>query len=330
MKRKNRILVVDPDTRTHALCAEVFTADKNDVLFAHTAAEALTALRDTPVTVLITEITLDGAHGLALVAHARRGNPACVVVVLTSEPSAATAVRALRADVDDYVFKHADSVGHLSASVRAALRKRAREGEVQRLLEQLTELNEAFLSSLHQLRRENLQLTEQLERPQAADAIWTMLVVDDDVAVVALLETLLRSQGFSVEGANSGAEARRLLAANTYDLVLTDKNLGDANGLDLVREIRANSPQTRVLVMTGFATVDSAVEAIHTGAAGYLRKPFEDLSVVVNRVDEVLDDIGQTRAEQRYMQAIAAQNQQFVTRYRMLKQKLETLQKSRP
>lgn len=329
MKRKNRILVVDPDTRTHALCAEVFPATTYDVDFVRTGAEAAAAIRRDPPTVLITEVAVDGTDGLGLAAQVRRQNPLSVVVVLTAQPTAATAARALRADVDDYLLKHADTIGRLRSSVHNGLRKRARAVEVERLLEQLTELNETFLDSMHQLQRENLQLAERLERPQAQDDQWRMLVVDDDVAVVALLETLLRSQGFLVDGANSGAEARRLLADQAYHLVLTDKNLGDFNGLDLVREVRERSPQTRVLVMTGYATVDSAVEAIQTGAAGYLLKPFEDLSVVLTRVDELIEDIKQTRAEQRYLHAIAEQNQKFVTRYRMLKHKLETLRRDR-
>jgi DNA-binding NtrC family response regulator len=92
---------------------------------------------------------------------------------------------------------------------------------------------------------------------------------------VAVLEALLRSQpGIDVTGLTHGAEARLALANEVFDLVLTDVQLGDDNGVDLAAWIHENRPSTAVALMTGFATVDSAVAAIREGVIGYLQKPF--------------------------------------------------------
>ncbi len=179
---------------------------------------------------------------------------------------------------------------------------------------------------MSELQRANLELEEQLRPPDDHRGSFRMLVVDDEAPTVALLATLLKSQGFAVDGAHSGTEARALFAVNKYDLVLTDKNLGDASGVDLIGEIHAVNPDTRVLLMTGFATVESAVDAIHLGAVGYLRKPFNDLSVVIHRVDEALDELKDERAKDRYTYAMRDQNTDFLDRYRLLKNKLATLQ----
>jgi DNA-binding NtrC family response regulator len=321
------ILVVDDDPRVHRACRELFAKHAWDLRHAETGAQALEEVEVRVPTVVVTELSLPDMHGLHLAQRLRRADPALALVVLTGDPSARTATRALRMGVDDYVVKSADSAEHLRASVRKALKRRAYDAEVQRLLVQLTELNEAFLANMADLDRANHELREQLEAPDESPDGWRVLVVDDDVTIVALLETLLRSQGFQVGGANSGAEARELFQNNRYDLVLTDKNLGDANGVDLIREIHAVHPATRVLLMTGFATVESAVEALRFGAVGYLRKPFNDLSVVINRVDEILAELKGERDRQRYIHAFQSRNADFLGRYRLLKTKLVTLQK---
>lgn len=326
------ILVVDEDSRTHSTCIELFERSGFELRTATAGAEALEEVRLRPPDALITELALEGVDGLTLIHHARAVHPHMAIVVLTAEPSAASAARAIRLRVDDYVIKHADSVAHLRQTVRHALRRRARESEVERLLEELTELNEQFLANMAELQRANLELEERLRPPPAESEdgeTWRVLVVDDDVAIAALLETLLRSQGFEVEGANSGAEARRLFRTRRFDLALMDKNLGDANGVELIREIHEVNPDTRVLLMTGYATLDSAVEALHHGAVGYLRKPFEDLGVVLGRVDEVLEQLREERARHRYLHAFRTRHADFLARYRLLKTKLVTLQKSR-
>ncbi len=323
------LLVVDPDPRTHRACDDLFGRSFT-VEHAGSGREALALLDARAPDVLVTEIALGDMDGLALVRQARAAGHRAAVVVMTGTPSARTAARALRLGVDDYILKQADSAEHLRNSVRHALKRHVHQSEVQRLLIELTELNEAFLQNMAALDQANQQLREALEPPAERDGAWRMLVVDDEVATVALLETLLRSQGFEVDGANSGAEARAMFGARRYDLVLTDKNLGDANGVDLIKEIHALHPDTQVVLMTGFATVDSAVDAMHFGAVGYLRKPFEDLSVVVNRVDEVVQQQKAERARSRYVHAFRERNADFLARYRLLKTKLMTLQRRAP
>lgn len=335
MARRNppSILVADEDRRTHASCADLFEKAGFEVRGAYSGPEALEAVREQPPDALICELSLPEVDGLTVMHRVRDEHPFMAIIVLTAEPSAASAVRALRLRADDYVIKHADSVSHLQQTVRRALRRRAREAEVERLLVELVDLNEQFLANMAELERANQELEERLAPPEPAEdeeRPWRMLVVDDDATVAALLETLLRSQGFVVEGANSGAEARALFADGSFDLVLADKNLGDASGVDLIPEIHAANPDTRVLLMTGYATLDSVVEAMNYGAVGYLRKPFEDLSVVINRVDEVVEQMEEERAQQRYLQAFRTRHADFLARYRLLKNKLLTLQQGEP
>jgi two-component system response regulator HydG len=112
-----------------------------------------------------------------------------------------------------------------------------------------------------------------------------ILVVDDDSSVRSACAEIAASLGFATEVANSVSAARTALAQGSIDLVLLDLKLPGGGGLSLLDEIRARHPQTIVVVMTAFATVGSAVEAMRVGAGDYLTKPFtlEELSSTLER-----------------------------------------------
>jgi DNA-binding NtrC family response regulator len=325
------ILVVDDDGRVLRACEELFSGAGYAVRTARTAEDALDEIRRRPPAALLTEIPLPGMDGLTLIRRARRLAPNVVAIVLTAHPSASAAARALRLGVDDYVIKHADSVGYLRRAVPLALRRRAHQVETSRLLADLADLNEEFLRNIAELEQANLELQAQLRPPPGEEGPFRILVVDDDEKIVALLETLLASQpGLLVTGVTSGAEARAELSSRRFDLVMADKNLGDDDGVDLIGEVHARHPDTAVLLMTAYATLESAVAAMHHGAVDYLQKPFPDLGMVVDVVLEVRRKVREEREKRRYVHSLQSRHTDFVARYRLIKNKLLTLQREPP
>ncbi len=320
------ILVADADPRTEALCTSLFAAQgRFTVQACRTAQAAQAALQAQAPAALICEVALADGDGLAVAERAREAYPALPIVVLTGEPTARTAAQAVRLGLDDYLLKQADSVNLLQRAVHEAIRRRAREGEVSRLLHEMAALNDQFVDAIERLERTNLELADRIAPPAPDEGAWRILVVDDEPNTVALLETLLRSQEYEVDGATSGAEARGLFTTRAYDVVLTDKNLGDESGVSLIAEIHRVNRSTRVLLMTGFATIESAADAMRLGAVGYLRKPFEDLQVVLDQIDAVIEEITRERAERRYFHQFKGRNSAFLARYRLIKNKLATL-----
>jgi two-component system response regulator HydG len=101
-----------------------------------------------------------------------------------------------------------------------------------------------------------------------------ILIVDDEVKLGKMLAQMLAGQGYAVERAQGGKEALDRLASERFDVVITDLKMPDVDGLTVLRTARRNSPSTDVLVMTAFASVETAVEAMREGAADYLNKPF--------------------------------------------------------
>jgi len=108
-----------------------------------------------------------------------------------------------------------------------------------------------------------------------------ILVVDDDRIVLVGLEGVLRHGGFQVTTASSGQEAVELLDSKSFDLVLTDLVLQDVDGIAVLKQTHQSNPETVVIVITGFASVNSAIEALRQGAFDYLIKPCEDEEILI-------------------------------------------------
>jgi len=114
-----------------------------------------------------------------------------------------------------------------------------------------------------------------------------ILVVDDSPPTVEVIVRNLMSRGYRVWSASSVTEAIRMLESATVDLVITDMKMPGIGGLELVRHVRENFQDTQVVMITGFPSIDSAVEAVKSGADEYLAKPFTD-EELLSAVEKVL------------------------------------------
>jgi DNA-binding NtrC family response regulator len=112
-----------------------------------------------------------------------------------------------------------------------------------------------------------------------------VLIVDDDAPVRKACAEIAGSLGYATQVADCVQAARAALARGPVDMVLLDLKLPGGGGIAVLEEVRAQHPETIVVVMTAFATVNSAVEAMRIGAGDYLTKPFtlEELSTVLDR-----------------------------------------------
>ena len=112
-----------------------------------------------------------------------------------------------------------------------------------------------------------------------------ILIVDDELSIVQVLKTLLSKNGHNVSTAADGAEAMKLLKEQVFDLLITDIRLPEMDGISLLKNARELQSHLAVIVMTAYAKVDSAVEAMKNGAFDYVTKPFkfDELLLTVQR-----------------------------------------------
>src|SRR2546429_2462974 len=102
-----------------------------------------------------------------------------------------------------------------------------------------------------------------------------VLVVDDEESVVVTIKAILQLDGYNVSTTTSGCKAREVVRHTEYALVLTDLRLEDGDGLDVLKAVRENHPETITIMLTGYASLESAIQALRAGAYDYLVKPSE-------------------------------------------------------
>ena len=109
---------------------------------------------------------------------------------------------------------------------------------------------------------------------------YRILVVDDAADAREVIQTQLEDQGYRVAACGSVEEALALLAATPFDVIITDLRMPRASGLELVRHVRGNLADAEIMIITGYPTIEGAVEAVKTGAEHYLAKPFTEQELV--------------------------------------------------
>lgn len=101
-----------------------------------------------------------------------------------------------------------------------------------------------------------------------------ILVVDDEDIVRTSCSRTLSPEGYEVRLAKNGVEGLKMASEERFDLVLTDLKMPDMDGIEVLRIIKEKWPETAVIIVTGYQTVDTAVKAIKLGAYDYIEKPF--------------------------------------------------------
>mgnify|MGYP001101323712 FL=1 len=102
-----------------------------------------------------------------------------------------------------------------------------------------------------------------------------ILVVDDDISHCTILQALLQGWGYRVESAHNGMQALEQVRQHVFDLVLCDIRMAEMDGIETLKEIKTLNPSIPVLIMTAYSSVDTAVEALKSGALDYLIKPLD-------------------------------------------------------
>ena len=115
-----------------------------------------------------------------------------------------------------------------------------------------------------------------------------ILVVDDDNLMREFLDETLRRSKYSVELASTGDEAFKKIKSWEYDVILTDIRMPKMSGMELLKAVKDNSPQAKVMLMTAYGTIENAVEAMKLGAFDYITKPFsaDDIELKIKRAIE--------------------------------------------
>lgn len=115
-----------------------------------------------------------------------------------------------------------------------------------------------------------------------------ILVIDDEAIVRTSCERTLAPEGYEVRVATGGKEGLDVLEEERFNLVLLDLKMPDIDGIDVLNTIKKKWPETKVVMITGYSTVDTAVQALRLGAFNFIEKPFTP-DTLISAVNEIFD-----------------------------------------
>jgi DNA-binding NtrC family response regulator len=130
-----------------------------------------------------------------------------------------------------------------------------------------------------------------------------ILIVDDDQGVRKVLTTILEDEGYTVESVGTAKKAIERARRKCYNLALIDIRLPDIEGIELLTKMRETTPKMRKVIITGYPTLQNAVEAVNRGADAYILKPF-DMRNVLRTIEE---ELKKQQEEKRYSQEKVAE-----------------------
>ena len=115
-----------------------------------------------------------------------------------------------------------------------------------------------------------------------------ILVVDDERGMRDFLSIMLKREGYDVVAAENGVDALRVVQAEIFDLVISDVKMAGVGGIDVLKTVKDISPETVVIMITAYATAETAVEAMKLGAYDYITKPFkvDEIKLVIQKALE--------------------------------------------
>ncbi len=119
-------------------------------------------------------------------------------------------------------------------------------------------------------------------------SVASILIIDDEQLIVDQLSFFLGEFGYNITGLSDSKEALKYIKENDYDIVLTDLKMPEVSGMDIIKAVKEKDSDTELVIMTAFATVDSAIEALQYGVYDYIQKPFKfkEIQVTISRAAE--------------------------------------------
>ncbi|HSC67729.1 MAG TPA: response regulator transcription factor [Cellvibrio sp.] len=121
------------------------------------------------------------------------------------------------------------------------------------------------------------------------------LIVDDDATLASMLERVLQRRGFTTASANDAAQALQLAGSHTFTRAIVDLKLGNDSGLHLIRELKLQQPQIAIVMLTGYSSISTAVEAVKLGAVNYLCKPADADEIIAAFGEQSLNHLAEPK-----------------------------------
>jgi len=264
-----QILVMEDENSVAQGLQMILREEGYGVDLAMTGQGALDTLSHKDFDLLVADLRLPDMDGMDVIKQVKDDNPETEVIVITGYANVPSAIEAMKTGVVDYISKPFTEEEFIKSVGKALKERKETFSEEYRESKIVNEIDETTKDESH-------------IQPQ-------ILVMEDEPSVAQGLEMILREEGYGVELAMTGQNALDTLSHKGFDLLVADLRLPDMDGMDVVKQVKEQKPETKIIAMTGYSSVFSAVDVRKAGVSDYLSKPFteeEFLATVVNTMKE--------------------------------------------
>jgi len=254
--------------------------------------------------------------------------PQAAPIATAAGPPAALVIAALRHGAVDFLDLAVDGDAELAAALARVNQEVARRGRDRAQMRELRDIVEDFLRDLIRTERRSIDLEHKLEaakdrRENLDDRPPVVLVIEDDREVADFLVDALEDAQLVTYAFTSGEDAvlevtKLTKRGDPIDLALVDAVLPQMNGLEAIRAMRELSPGLPAILMTGYSDEDRATQAAALGVVGYVLKPFDDVTGLVDRIREHATATRDAMRDRRYLERIKSRHEKVLSRYRAL------------
>ncbi|MFC1585894.1 response regulator [Fibrobacterota bacterium] len=232
--KKHQVLIIDDDEIIRRHLKNELQRNYFHTFTASNGQLALQILSEEQIDILFMDVKLPDIDGLDLLTQVKTEKPDCEVIVITGFGTQEIAIQSLRRGAIDYLEK--------------PIQKQVLDAAIGRAQEKISERQEH-------------------------DFVNTLLVVDDDPSAAMHLVKFLKKEDYEVFSAASGAEALQIIENNKIDIIILDINLGDMNGIEVLKQAKVLYQDIEGIMVTGMQKGDLAVKALRAGAIDYITKP---------------------------------------------------------
>lgn len=276
------ILLMEDDATVAKGLKLVLDEEGYGVDVATTGQGALDSAEQKAFDLLVADLRLPDMDGMEVIRQVKQTRPETGVIVITGYANVHTAVDAMKTGAFDYLskpFTEADFLGRVAAAMQ---KRKQRDGK------EAVAPDEAAPE----------------EPGETAAAGLRVLVVEDEPSVANGIRMILNEQGFDTEIAGTGEAGINMITDAHFDLLVIDLRLPDMDGKQVIRQAAQQLPGTPVIVITGYVSVPSAVDALRMNVSDYLAKPFTE-EAFMNTVGKALKKNGNARNGGQLIDAVA-------------------------
>jgi DNA-binding NtrC family response regulator len=236
------------------------------------------------------------------------------------------------ADILDLKASHSEIVGRQIDDALKRHRWAVRERE---LLLRLRSVNDELLRSLVNLEEHNVALARLLQPEEVAsascdpEATFRVLLIDDEPSIREVFALALEGRGLELFLAPTAEDGLRIFGEHTFQIVIADKNLPGLSGLEVARRVKEINSETDVIMITAYASKESAIDALNCGICAFIEKPFESIDHVVAQIERVAAGHRERLRKRYLLSVIKSRNRTFLEQYRSVRAEIEAWLKSR-